>query len=258
MRALHYLAVRSLANSAIILSQRRVRAGHVNCASFLYKFNTFPSGWIKFNDCKCYADWLLDNSLGRTDGHLNRFFGQFDPAGESEDWKFWANRSAANEKIHSNLSCPKLYLGVAPGHVAIALQAMAPAIFESAPTMIKLPRFSKGAMRPDKVILYFESMTHLKNCVASLGNLIPAAIVRQAVPFTSQCLASPYLYIGIDPAKNGMGTYSESWRMLITQCLEEVIVAASPSINEYPIAFLERILARMGDLGFDPDQWAFV
>lgn len=250
--------MRLLAESAVILAQRRAQAGHRDCSSYLYRFNSFPHNWTATPYCANYADWLLDESLGHSKGHLSRFYNFFDPAGESEDWKFWCARAVSSRHGESADSCPKLYLGVTPDQLPHALGMIGEALFKSIPIAIKLPRKKSVSLRPDKAIFYFDSFSHLEKCATLMSSMLPVYLKGQAVPFTRRWMNSGYLYIGVDPPKSTLDINSESWRRLVTHQLDININEALPLAVKNLDAFVAHVWDRMVASGFDLHQWAQV
>ena len=247
----------SIAASAIALSQRRALCGQLDCAAFLYRFNTFPQQWVKTHALGNYADWLLNEGLGASPGLLSRFHRLFDPAGESKDWRFWTRIDESHSSPRAE-PCPKLYLGVSPNHLIVALQHVAEAILAVPPTTMKFPKTSKVALRPDKLILYFETFEELERCAERMSQLLPLSLEGQSVPFTKRTEGCKFLFTASDPVMSKDDDHHVSWRSSVTDRLNACILESLPNSHAGLSTFLSEVSRGMSESGFDLHDWGMV
>lgn len=247
----------SIAATAIALSQRRALYGETNFAAFLYRFNTFPHQWVRTRVFGDYADWLLNEGLGASPGLLSRFHRLFDAAGESKDWRFWTRTDESNGNLRLE-PCPKLYLGVSPNHLDVALQHIAEAIFAVPPTTLKFPKTSTVALRPDKLILYFETFEELESCAERMSQLLPRSLECQLVPFTRQARGCKYLFAAADPVISNQDDRHVSWRSTVTQALNACILESLSISHAGLPTFLSKVSRSMSKNGFALPDWGEV
>lgn len=247
----------SLAASAIYLARRRARNGQCDCADFLYRFNTFPRSWAGPGGACDSSDWLLTSGLGSHPGLLSQFHKLYDAAGESKDWSFWSRIDETNSRPRIT-PCPKLYLGVSPNHLVIALERIAKYIFDVPPTAIKFPTSRNVALRPDKLIFYFDSFADLERCAEIFSIHLPKTLECQAVPFTKQVENCKFLFTAADPVGGSEEKRGLSWRSAVTHHLDICINRILPGSDAGISSFLSEVSDAMSEFGFNVCDWGTV
>jgi hypothetical protein len=213
-------------------------------ASRLYAFNTTPitATWrAALPDWRRTETWLgLDVASSWRRG-LRR---AYQPSPADVERHFWLHfhrrRSAAGSLWH------KLY--VSPR--ADRLPALFPRVVEAC-CALGVPAFKVGvgafgALRPDKLVIYFDSREDRARAADELAAGL-AGEPAQGVPFTAPAEASGLLSWGFDP-----GGPQGSWRQMVTERLAQALLRAPEGDVESIEAYARDDLRRAG---VDPDLW---
>ncbi len=128
-------------------------------------------------------------------------------------------------------------------------------------TTIDVPSFKigndvYGLLRPDKLVVYFESFEQLEAASELLRQRL-TGVPAQGVPFTAEIGGDGLLSWGIDPPKHEQSfgwSAHESWRLWVTNRLATALLTAkmgqAPSVEPWQFA-----MQRLRYEGIDPYSW---
>jgi hypothetical protein len=124
----------------------------------------------------------------------------------------------------------KLYVSPAPSALAEAFGAVLDGLAAVGAPGFKVGAGAGGLLRPDKIVVYFETFERLAAAAAALTERL-AGVAPHGVPFTSEIAAGGLLSWGVDPppaAEFGAlgGDSRRSWRLWLTDRLARALIAA--------------------------------
>jgi hypothetical protein len=129
---------------------------------------------------------------------------------DMEGWYFFQNRQASIQE-----SKAKLYISPLPDALPDALHATAEALKQHSNTSFKVGCGVTGALRPDKLVVYFQSIEHLLTVAAEIEEKI-CGLPAHCVPFTAAFTQDGLMSWGMDPAIDEYGE-RKSWRQWIVE-----------------------------------------
>jgi hypothetical protein len=258
VRALGLLAARAASSSligglSVAAIEHAARSGleEVDAlASLLYRFNTKPlSAELEqeLPNAAAVADFFGLN-IARRAQVLARHW-QLAVDGEDAPWRYFLSKSpvrqAAARKLYVNLpfrALPKLIPEITDVLVAIG-----------APSF-KIGRSLRHIVRPDKLIVYVESLDELQRMAERLTPVV-AKTAAQPTPFTAPIDAEGLLSWGIDPAGlNRASAESASYRTWLAVRIATALVDARRRVPEDQLA--SEVLDRLAADGLDTSTWA--
>ena len=217
--------------------------------SRLYRFNTFPAS---------------PNARRRwPDGDAVRAFLQLDRytsnptvvARSAGAWCGWRVRRARGPSHREPRY--KLYVSPRPDCVDAALREVIARLAETRALECKVGRDLQGLLRPDKLIVYFQTLGALQEAARRWARAL-AGMPAQGVPFTAAIGGDGLLSWGLDPPMMRHGRSkrrpASSWREWVTRRLAGALVAArrSPGSAVPPTRFA---LDRVALEGVDTRTW---
>jgi hypothetical protein len=204
------LAVRALRHAAHLSnSHAPVIAGH------LYRFHALP-----LDPSSRHSFRSLDLSGIAAPSGWKAY-----PARASDAWTYWT-REGAREKEDTTRATYKLYVSPAPSHVQETLRITLRAATLGTATVLKTGRGPAGALRPDKMVVYFERHEHMKEAARELTGLL-AGTPTHGVPFSATITDDGLLSWGVDPPARGEWLADrESWRQSVTRTLARSLAIA--------------------------------
>jgi hypothetical protein len=165
-------------------------------------------------------------------------------------WVFWEQSGRD--------SCPlKLYVSPRIGALREAVHEVVEACAGMQPPVFKVGGDILGHLRPDKIMIYFRTLDHLRSTADRLATAL-GRCPAHGVPFTAALAGDGLLSWGADPpAVEQVPTSVEpqSWRLWVTHRLATWLLAAKrdPSARIEPWRFA---LSRIGLDGVDTSTWA--
>jgi hypothetical protein len=94
---------------------------------------------------------------------------------------------------------------------------------------LKFARTRLGTLRPDKIVIYTDSLAHTRRVGASVLSAL-GEIRAQGVPFTAELAGGGLLSWAMDPASTELRRFS-SWRVWISHMLVRCIETAPPEAD---------------------------
>jgi hypothetical protein len=161
-------------------------------------------------------------------------------------WIFFSQRrlgdsehSARRKKEHY-----KVYVSPAAGAFKHAVEATLDASVGCA--TLKFARKHSGTLRPDKIVIYTDSLAHTRRVAAAVLSAVGEIRVH-GVPFTAELGGEGLLSWAMDPASTELRRFS-SWRVWISQmlvsCMDAAPIEADP--NAQVDAVLSTLATRYG------------
>lgn len=172
---------------------------------------------------------------------------------KTSGWLVWSNRVQSKSEIGGALS--KLYVSPA----LTAMPCVFPVVLEVASTQVghfKIGSNAAGLLRPDKMVLYFQSQERLF-AVASELALRLKGTEPHGVPFSAEITSDGLLSWGMDPPQSERilaWQEPESWRLWIVRRLAAAIIAAQTEARS-SLAPGQFALERLRHEGVDVDGW---
>lgn len=212
-------------------------------ARWLYRFGIAPCGPSIERDFGPDDDPMAILSLTKG-AHVRR---QLEIAYDAHALPGWYSfaRTALPEQIST--AC-KLYVSPKPEALSDAFPIIAEQFIRNEVRSFKVGRGIEGLLRPDKIVAYFDSETHMMQVAAALDKSLHGCPV-QGVPFTAEIAGSGLISSGIDPP---VGASAVSWRSWITKRLATSLVASFPGESTQRTAIA---LTDLRDSGIDPNRW---
>ena len=212
-------------------------------ARWLYRFGTLPRGPAIERDFGSDDEPMA--VLGLNKGGRTRLI--LEAAYDAATIQGWYSFTEPNGLDQLPRAC-KLYVSPRPEALTDAFPIIAEQFVRSKVRSFKVGRGIEGLLRPDKIIAYFESRTHLDEVTAALDVSLQGC-PAQGTPFTAEAAGQGLLSWGIDPP---VGTEAPSWRAWITRQLAASLTAphASPAVDPVTAA-----LTDIASVGVDPDHW---
>jgi len=203
----------------------------------LYCFNRHPDG-------RCADLSILSDEPG--EAFVAPLLEQIEPDWNwtqrtDPQWIFFSQRRRC-EAAHSarrRSGRYKLYISPAVGGFRHAVFATLGASGECA--TLKFARTYGGTLRPDKIVIYTDSLAHTRRVAASVLSAV-GKVRAQGVPFTAEIGGAGLISWAMDPASTELRPFS-SWRVWISHMLVRCIDAA-PAKDD-PDAQVDAVLSAL-------------
>ena len=189
-----------------------------------------------------------DSALSRT---VARFWNRVPP----KDLPGWINlmRRFRLEGRNPLLPTYKLYISPALESVPEVLHATVPVLLDNGAPDFKIGGDLFGLLRPDKMVVYFDSLAALREVAAALEPVIGSS-GSHGVPFTAGLGEGTMMSWGMDPPralKLLKWKETESWRLWVSNRLASYIVAARAAPASRPLEPWHYALVRLRFEGVD-------
>jgi len=140
-----------------------------------------------------------------------------------EGWHYFSlnpglGQSKAKKTIHTSHYVAKLYISPMPEDLPATLQVTAQILSNFSGVSFKVGKGCEGILRPDKLVVYFDSLEILMDAATQLQQGLSNIRVH-GVPFTSQFSQDGLISWGMDPKQ--IKTERQSWRQWIIEKLVE-------------------------------------
>ena len=188
---------------------------------------------------------------------LDKFWLQPNSRSDTQEsgWRYWQARSL-NFSADPAQAIYKLYISPLPTHLP---EVFAEAIDVFAACEVQQFKIGKNVgelLRPDKLIVYVETLDKLHQVASSLCDRL-AGIEAHGVPFTAELGLDGLLSWGMDPPSTEYSTawkQRESWRLWICNRLAIALAEARRQPNA-SISAWQFALERLRLDGVDPSTW---
>jgi hypothetical protein len=221
----------------------------VTLADRLYRFNSLPvtSEWERLlPDSQAVMRWLAWQAGTRIGSRLARAYVR----SESPVWSYWRARTALFRTEFSH----KLYISPPPEALPQVFASVVETCFAHKVRSFKVGRNLRSVLRPDKLVLYFETKKLLCKATEELRERLKDVPVH-GVPFTSAIDGRGLLSWGMDPPRHQalLAAGCQSWRSFVVARIATALIAARrvPGLTSYQNFALERV--RLD--GIDPQTW---
>jgi hypothetical protein len=175
------------------------------------------------------------------------------PEHSTTGWIAWRSKRAVANPISPSY---KLYISPTCEVVGAVLGSVVEAASRFGTSRWKIGSDIYGLLRPDKLILYFESFTSLREAAAYLLEHLEGC-PSQGVPFTAELEARGLLSWGIDPPPEDTSVpwlNRQSWRSRICNILASaLLLAKSAPSNRVSASRFAALRLRLE--GIDTDSW---
>jgi hypothetical protein len=175
-----------------------------------------------------------------------------DPTPSNEGWRMFQLRRGSREGRRGGF---KLYVSPRCEYLREALSATASVLERRAIPRFKVGRDLPGFLRPDKLVVYCESLDEVKetadDLLARLRHVPP-----HGVPLTSEIGGDGLLSWGMDPPRDSLvleWQAQTSWRVWLAGRLAVALVAARQSAGS--VTAVQCAIDRVRLEGVDPDSW---
>lgn len=195
--------------------------------------------------------------LGLNDGSLGRFDWDWfvvPSAPPFDGWVSWQSKSARTP-LRAKATY-KLYVSPQCDYIKDTFREVVAALPESRARGFKIGRDVYGLLRPDKMVVYFETLEGLHETAEILTRRL-GGCPAQGVPFSAQIGDGGLLSWGVDPPaeeRSMAGPERESWRLWLTNRLATALLTAKrervPGTEPWRFA-LERLRLE----GVDMETW---
>jgi hypothetical protein len=225
-------------------------------ALFLYSFGRHPvtakwSGHLP--DEEAVLEFLGVNSP--TVGRLLRSRWTRAASTVAPGWLVW---SATRETSVSDAApIYKLYVSPSVHALPEAFHAAMEVFADRSVSRFKVGSDAGGLLRPDKFIVYFDSLDRLLEVATDLSDRI-GNITAHGVPFTAEITRNGFLSWGMDPPLSSrVVTWHEpeSWRLWISRRLASALLSARANDSASPVPPWQFALERLRNIGLDVDHW---
>jgi hypothetical protein len=224
----------------------------VQISTRLYLYNRVPltPEWLRrYPSSESVAEAL---GLAARESTMQKKW-HFVPAPPDNDgWFAWSRKGIASREGRGY----KLYVSPRPEHIREAFDAAVSVATESGAHHFKIGKDLSGLLRPDKLVLYFNSWNTLE-CAASLLGMELDGCPAQGVPFTAGFGETALLSWGVDPVPDQAAPswqLRESWRLWVTNRLAAALRSGKEAVPQTvkPWQFaIERLLLA----GVDTNTW---
>ena len=222
----------------------------------LYKFNTTP--WDHLEKDSFYAKHsvreYLFNSVGKTQAQLLESNWSFAEGAEKRGWLAWTRPRKTAGKTHSPETY-KLYISPIIDDLPPVFARSIRIITDSDALSFKIGSSLNGILRPDKMVVYFDSYDSLLTASNILKKEI-GSFQAQGVPFSAQLDEIGMLSHGVDPPMIDFPEKIEtgSWRVIVCNELAiSILICKHEQLTwSQSFAFSK---ARLLNAGIDMDSW---
>jgi hypothetical protein len=162
-----------------------------------------------------------------------------------QHWTYWHGRRAS--RLTSSY---KIYVSVLPDCLPEAFARTVEVLSSEATTSLKLSRWPRGLLRPDRVIAYCGTRAEAERLAVRLSATL-ADLPAQGVPFTASVCEHAAVSWARD-VPSPAAAYAGSWRRWVTRKLAAYLHASDSASAGARAAFA---LARLREDGVDTDNW---
>jgi hypothetical protein len=200
--------------------------------------------------------FLRITSPSRTFKAMSRDWALVPSAPRTSGWKIWKAKRQAQSTSRDQPTY-KLYVSPEPADLPEAFGAVVDVLAGSRASTFKVGSDLFGVLRPDKLVVYFDSFDDLRYSAEKMTSF-HEHWSSHGVPFTAQIGDTPFLSWGIDPPR-GISTarlgLSESWRLwIVTRIATGLISARQDGVHgDETRPFLRKLLENEG---VDFHTWA--
>jgi hypothetical protein len=199
----------------------------------MYFYGRFPASprWTQYFPPEQTIQRFLDLArlAAPSPSRLRRAARIFEPQSVN-GWLFW-KAAGEPERRTGRRSRFKLYISPAPQCIWDVFAETLPLLLNSSATAFKIGQDVFGLLRPDKFVVYFETLPALQELAGQISRRL-AGTQSHGVPFTAALSGDGLLSWGIDPAHGTQALpwqEQESWRLWITNRLARSLLAARNS-----------------------------
>jgi hypothetical protein len=226
-------------------------------AAQLYSFHSTPwDAEAKTNFTATYTvhDYLF---LQATESWRRTFEENwsFLPASPGYKWYSWTKHASTKQTSSWLQDTYKLYISPSVDDLPAVFATVVPCLTKSEAYCFKVGSTVPGILRPDKMVVYFETYESLAETAATLKQSLSGFAV-QGVPFTCQLDDKGLLSWGIDPPKKDVlpSVEAGSWRTYLADQLSLAVVQAQTEFSDWKEA-LPFIRAKLQTAGIDMTNW---
>ncbi len=226
-------------------------------AARMYFHNRIPATrrWLDlWPDSQAVTEYLDIAPGGALRLSLLSSFRPSDSQSATDDWLVWHRRGRGSQKRTGGKRY-KIYVSPVPEDFRAAFHLVVRLLPSSEAASFKIGPNAHGLLRPDKMIVYFDSLEDSESFSRRLL-LEMAGIRAHGVPFTGQIDAPGLVSWGLDPPRDGFpgGTYvDDSWRIRVCNRLAAALLPAKRSAGRHES--WEYALAAAWLAGVDPRTW---
>jgi hypothetical protein len=209
-------------------------------ANLLYRYNTVPPSehWRRqYGKPDDLERWLAARSLLTAFSHGSDRWTMRRPAAE-DHWIYW-RRLMGRADNSSPLAAFKLYVSPTCADAIGAFHATLEVTAKSSAVALKIGRDLHGILRPDKLVIYFNTAESLFAAVPPLRQKLAGA-AAQGVPLTPSITDDGLLSWGLDPPNLDTSSPGVSWRTWLAgrfaRALSALDSARSQSISTWGFA----------------------
>lgn len=227
--------------------------GASRLARRLYQFNAIPrtSYWERRLPTQYHvAHWLALDFDSEWKTILGRKYKRLESSKSARHWTTWQHCN----RINFNDARYKIYVSPDPRALPDVFQITVRTACAMDVPCLKIGSSVQDILRPDKLVLYLDTLDDVKRIAAELEPEIGGA-ASQGVPFTSELVPSGLISWAIDPPTEKetdlLGRYS--WRTLVSECLARALVNTPAHVPH--AEGVDFALKRLQLEGVDPDTW---
>jgi hypothetical protein len=175
---------------------------------------------------------------------------------EDSPWLMWSSRGSVRRLGY------KLYVSARVDSMPRLFGMTVRAMKRRGCDHFKLGRLAEGVCRPDKMVLYFATLDHLRECAGHVESELRASelprAVAHGVPFTAAIDPAGFLSWGMDPPELGHVTDAfrrQSFRQWVASRVAVAVLSAKGASSK-PADIVDVVLERVELDGIDPITWA--
>lgn len=216
---------------------------------FLYRYNSEPYGprlptMLRDRDVETY----LGITGGAVASTLDRHWTRTPSPVEATAWLGWSPRHRRPAP-----TC-KLYVSPAPAHTRDVFEVVVRIVADAAAPYLKIGADVFGLLRPDKLVVYFDTFDELAAAAREIEHATRGCDV-QGVPFTGQLDDRGALSWARDPQPPPTIPWlgSQSWRQWLATRIAATVLAWHSAPADATL--VEFVLVRLALDGVDPTHW---
>jgi hypothetical protein len=193
--------------------------------------------------------------MGATRSMLARHWKRLSLAPPNHGWIAWRVQHA-NAVSSRTASSYKLYVSPACTALRPAFEAAVVAGSACCATSIKIGGDAAGLLRPDKIVLYFDTLDDVQQAANQIYERLSGCPVH-GVPFTAELVGDGMLSWGMDPPDDQQALAwheRQTWRLWITNRLATALIMARQT-RDAPIVPWQFALERLRLEGIDTTTW---
>ncbi len=195
----------------------------------MYFFNRQPVSpyWKRRYPTKAAVSDYLGLDKGGTGSILRHSWSKVKRNSPFDGWHLWRARGTGRRPRKAKASY-KVYVSPNCGYVREAFQATLEVISTGLAHSVKVGDDVYGLLRPDKIVVYCNSLEEVQEIGDSLFNKLAGCPVH-GVPFTAELGKDGLLSWGVDPPRTEQvldWQERQSWRLWITNRLAAALLTA--------------------------------